>query len=161
MVPRVRRAVNGRVPSGVVVEGPSEPRRGRLAFGWRTGLALPLGMLVTARTLAAFARMIEGYLEIQYDFWFELGMVIGQVAFQWAATKANVGAKLIRVKLVPLTGTGRERTSAFTRKPDLTTTKMAPGAYQVQLQARRGYMNSPWTAIGRVRIKAGPVRRHS
>jgi lysophospholipase L1-like esterase len=83
-----------------------------------------------------------------------------QVAFQWATTKANVGAKLIRVKLVPLTGTGRERTSAFTRKPDLTTTKMAPGAYQVQLQARRGYMSSPWTAIGRVRIKASPVRRH-
>jgi len=36
-----------------------------------------------ATTLAAFARIIQPYLAIHYDLRFELGMVIGQVLFQW------------------------------------------------------------------------------
>lgn len=53
-------------------------------FGRTTALVLPLAALVVARTLAAFATIIRDFLTVQYDLWFELGMVIGQVAFQWA-----------------------------------------------------------------------------
>ena len=55
-----------------------------LAFGWKTGLALPLAALVVARTLAGFAAIIRDHLAIDYDLSFELGMVVGQVLFQWA-----------------------------------------------------------------------------
>lgn len=41
-------------------------------------------MLVVAATLAAFAQIIRDYLAVRYDLWFELGMVSGQVIFQWA-----------------------------------------------------------------------------
>jgi hypothetical protein len=59
-------------------------RRGVLSFGWRTGLALPLVVFVVAGTLAEFAQIIRDYLAVRYDLWFELGMVVGQVVFQWA-----------------------------------------------------------------------------
>lgn len=80
------------VPWGVVAVGrePAAGRaterqgRGRLAFGWPTALALPLAVVVTARTLARFALLIADHLAIQYDLWFEIGMVVGQVLFQWA-----------------------------------------------------------------------------
>lgn len=54
-----------------------------LRFGRWTGLALPFAALVTAWTLAGFARIVQDHLTIQYDLWFEIGMVFGQVAFQW------------------------------------------------------------------------------
>ena len=60
------------------------PRRGVLKFRLATGLALPVVAFVVAETLAAFAVIIRDYLAIHYDLWFELGMVIGQVLFQWA-----------------------------------------------------------------------------
>jgi hypothetical protein len=60
------------------------PSRGALAFGWKTGLALPLAALAVAQTLAAFATIIRDHLAIDYDLRFELGMVVGQVLFQWA-----------------------------------------------------------------------------
>jgi hypothetical protein len=64
--------------------GPSARRAGALAFGWKTALALPLAALVVAETLTAFAAIIRDHLAIHYDRWFELGMVAGQVVFQWA-----------------------------------------------------------------------------
>ncbi|HEY0138312.1 MAG TPA: hypothetical protein VGB85_29710 [Nannocystis sp.] len=60
------------------------PRRGVVQFTRATGLALPVVAFVVAETLAAFAGIIRDYLAIHYDLWFELGMVIGQVLFQWA-----------------------------------------------------------------------------
>lgn len=39
--------------------------------------------MLIARTLAGFALVVQPYLGIHYDLWFELGMVIGQVVFQW------------------------------------------------------------------------------
>lgn len=63
-----------------MIEPPARP----LAFGWKTGLALPLATLVVARTLADFAAIVRDHLAIDYDLRFELGMVVGQVLFQWA-----------------------------------------------------------------------------
>jgi hypothetical protein len=44
---------------------------------------VPLAIALIAKTLALFAAIIEPYLAIHYDVRFELGMVIGQVLFQW------------------------------------------------------------------------------
>lgn len=46
-------------------------------------LAVVPSIAVIAKTLAAFAGIIQPYLAIHYDLRFELGMVIGQVLFQW------------------------------------------------------------------------------
>jgi hypothetical protein len=64
----------------VVDRAPARP----LAFGWKTGVALPFAALAVAHTLAAFAAIIRDHLAIDYDLRFELGMVVGQVLFQWA-----------------------------------------------------------------------------
>jgi hypothetical protein len=40
--------------------------------------------LVIAKALATFAVIVRPYLAIDYGVWFELGMVVGQVLFQWA-----------------------------------------------------------------------------
>lgn len=64
-------------------EAPPAGTRRELRFGRWTGLALPFAALVTAWTLAGFARIVQGYLAIQYDLWFEICMVFGQVGFQW------------------------------------------------------------------------------
>jgi hypothetical protein len=40
-------------------------------------------MVATAKTLAAVAAIIKPYLRVDYDLWFELGMVTGQVLVQW------------------------------------------------------------------------------
>ena len=61
----------------------SARRRGAVTFGRATGLALPLAMFIVVETLTAFALIIRDYLAVRYDLWFELGMVIGQVLFQW------------------------------------------------------------------------------
>jgi len=58
-------------------------RRGSLFIGWKAVLIVPLAIAMIARTLAAFALIIQSYLSIRYDLWFELGMVVGQVLFQW------------------------------------------------------------------------------
>lgn len=65
-------------------EPPDTARRGVFRFGWKTGLLLPFAALITATTLAGFARIIQDHLAVRYDRWFELGMVTGQVVFQWA-----------------------------------------------------------------------------
>jgi hypothetical protein len=44
---------------------------------------VPFLVLVIGKTLAAFAGIIASRLRIQYDVWFEIGMVAGQVLFQW------------------------------------------------------------------------------
>lgn len=50
----------------------------------RTAVVLAaVGVVATAKTLAAFASIIQQYLAIKYDLWFELGMVVGQVLLQW------------------------------------------------------------------------------
>ncbi len=51
--------------------------------GWKALVVVPLAVFLVAKSLAGFAQIVEPYLAIHYDFWFELGMVLGQVAFQW------------------------------------------------------------------------------
>jgi hypothetical protein len=46
-------------------------------------LAAVPAIALIAKTLATFATIIQPYLAIHYDLRFELGMVIGQVLFQW------------------------------------------------------------------------------
>jgi hypothetical protein len=46
-------------------------------------MALPFAVGFIALTLSGFARIIRAQLAIEYDVWFELGMVTGQIAFQW------------------------------------------------------------------------------
>ena len=48
------------------------------------GIFLVVAIALIARTLAAFAVIVQPYLAFQYDMRVELGMVIGQVLFQWA-----------------------------------------------------------------------------
>jgi hypothetical protein len=45
--------------------------------------AVLIAMVVIARTLAGVAAIIRPYLRVDYDLWFELGMVTGQVVVQW------------------------------------------------------------------------------
>lgn len=54
--------------------------RGRPRFAL---FVVPFATALIAKTLAAFAVIIQPYLAIHYDLRFELGMVIGQVLFQW------------------------------------------------------------------------------
>jgi hypothetical protein len=69
-------------PPGATTPAAAGRRRWLRPGPW-TALALPVAALATACTLAAFARIIQGYLAIDYDVWFEVGMVFGQIAFQW------------------------------------------------------------------------------
>ena len=46
--------------------------------------AFLLALVVIAKTLAAFAAIIQAYLAVHYDYRLEIGMVTGQVLFQWA-----------------------------------------------------------------------------
>jgi len=46
--------------------------------------AFPIALVTIAKTLAAFAALIQGYLAVHYDVRLEIGMVSGQVLFQWA-----------------------------------------------------------------------------
>ncbi len=53
---------------------------------WATkgaAVIVPALVFVVAKTLASFAAIIQDHLAIRYDLRFELGMVIGQVLFQW------------------------------------------------------------------------------
>jgi hypothetical protein len=50
---------------------------------WFALFAVPFAIVLIAKALAAFAVIIEPYLAIHYDVRFELGMVVGQVLFQW------------------------------------------------------------------------------
>jgi hypothetical protein len=43
-----------------------------------------IALVVIAKTLAAFAMIIQSYLALHYDYRLEIGMVSGQVLFQWA-----------------------------------------------------------------------------
>jgi hypothetical protein len=56
-----------------------KPKRWR----WMALFVVPVAIVLIAKTLAAFAAIIQPYLAIHYDVRFELGMVIGQVLFQW------------------------------------------------------------------------------
>lgn len=42
-----------------------------------------VALVTIAKTLAAFATIIERYLAVHYDWRLEIGMVMGQIAFQW------------------------------------------------------------------------------
>lgn len=46
-------------------------------------IGTPLATLFIATSLSTFAVIIQDHLRVHYDLWFELGMVTGQVAFQW------------------------------------------------------------------------------
>ena len=82
-----RRRVGYLPPSIVTIRLPS---RGTSSFeapwfqpGWRPAIAAPFAIAIVAKTLAAFAHILQPYLAITYDLWFELGMVLGQIVFQW------------------------------------------------------------------------------
>jgi len=50
---------------------------------WIAFFLVPFAIAFVGKTLAAFASIIQAHLAIQYDLWFEIGMVTGQVLFQW------------------------------------------------------------------------------
>lgn len=54
-----------------------------MKVGWKHAVFVALAIPFVAKTLATFAAIIQPYLAIRYDLWFELGMVVGQVLFQW------------------------------------------------------------------------------
>jgi len=54
-----------------------------------------IAMFVIARTLAGVAAIIRPYLRIDYDLWFELGMVTGQVVVQWCVLWRRTWAERI------------------------------------------------------------------
>jgi hypothetical protein len=47
-------------------------------------VTLVIAVALVAETLSAFAGMIQRYLRVHYDARLEVGMVVGQVLFQWA-----------------------------------------------------------------------------
>ena len=53
-----------------------------------------------APTLAAFARIIQPCLAIHYDLRFELGMVIGQVMFQWCVMWRRTWSERLHYALI-------------------------------------------------------------
>ncbi len=63
---------------------PSSPSR----FGPRgvvvSVVVFAVALVTIAKTLAAFATIIERYLAVHYDWRLEVGMVMGQIGFQWA-----------------------------------------------------------------------------
>lgn len=63
---------------------PAAHPRIRRPIGWRHLPVALVAMFLTAKTLAAVAMIIRPFLRIDYDLWFELGMVTGQVVVQWA-----------------------------------------------------------------------------
>ena len=60
----------------------SDAREERLAPYFATVGAV-VSIAIVARTLAAFARIIQPYLAVRYSVWIEVGTVVGQVLFQW------------------------------------------------------------------------------
>jgi hypothetical protein len=59
----------------------SNASRGKWALV--TLVLVPASIAFVGKTLATFAAIIERHLTITYDVWFEIGMVVGQVLFQW------------------------------------------------------------------------------
>jgi hypothetical protein len=57
--------------------------------------AVLVAMVVIARTLAGVATIIRPYLRVDYDLWFELGMVTGQVVIQWCVLWRRTWAERI------------------------------------------------------------------
>ncbi len=39
--------------------------------------------IITAIVLSKYAILLKGYIQIEYDWWFELCVVFGQILFQW------------------------------------------------------------------------------
>jgi hypothetical protein len=52
--------------------------------GFLGALLFVVALFVIAKTLAAFAATLPGYLAVHYDYRLEIGMVSGQILFQWA-----------------------------------------------------------------------------
>jgi len=65
-------------------------------------IATPFAILFIAKSLATFAVIIQGYLRIHYDLWFELGMVTGQIAFQWIMMWKRTWTERVRYAFVLL-----------------------------------------------------------
>ena len=61
----------------------ASPARRLTTLGWKLVPLVPIAIVGIATTLARFARIIQPYLAIDYDLRFELGMVVGQILFQW------------------------------------------------------------------------------
>jgi hypothetical protein len=59
----------------------SDAPRDRLP-GW-LWIGVPFAIFFIAKSLTLFATIVAAYLQVHYDFWFEVGMVVGQVLFQW------------------------------------------------------------------------------
>jgi hypothetical protein len=65
-------------------ESEPDPEPEKPALDWRVAsFLISIATFVIAKTLSSFALIIQQYLAIKYDLWFELGMVVGQVVFQW------------------------------------------------------------------------------
>ena len=62
--------------------GTTDAREARLA-PYFAAVGAVAGIAIIARTLAAFTRIVQPYLAVHYSVWIEVGMVVGQVFFQW------------------------------------------------------------------------------
>ena len=67
---------------------------------------MPVAVVLIAKTLAGFAAIIQPYLAIHYDVRFELGMVIGQVLFQWCVMWKRTWSKRLDYALVLIAVSG-------------------------------------------------------
>lgn len=76
------------------------------ALGWKVAPLVPVGIVGIAFTLGRFAAIIQAYLAITYDLRFELGMVVGQIVFQWAVLARKTWADRIECALVLLAVSG-------------------------------------------------------
>lgn len=59
------------------------PREGAGTIGWKAALLVPVAIALTAKTVSGFAAIVQPYLAVRYDLWFELAMIVGQVLVQW------------------------------------------------------------------------------
>lgn len=72
------------------------------SFGWKLVPLAPIVVVGIAATLARFARIIHPYLAIDYDLRFELGMVVGQILFQWVVLAKKSWADRLECAVVLL-----------------------------------------------------------
>ncbi|MBN9160473.1 MAG: hypothetical protein J0I07_05895 [Myxococcales bacterium] len=60
---------------------PSESVR---PIGWKAAVLVPVAIALIAWTVSGFAAIVQPYLAVRYDLWFEVAMIVGQVLVQWS-----------------------------------------------------------------------------
>ncbi len=60
------------------------PSEGARPIGWKAALLVPVAVVLIAKTVSGFATIVQPYLAVRYDVWFELAAIVGQVLVQWS-----------------------------------------------------------------------------